>query len=267
MTRATVMKEAQTAINSLPWGYVGSFRRRRSVQASPLLIFFPAQQAALYFGAMPAAAAKTESRKKSAKADFAAVFRALRDILNGFVGGELDVQTDVPGNFHLEIPSILHRGKPLYFAGVCIGKNYVSFYLMSVYYTPELREVMSPELTKRMQGKACFNFSALDPECCYPGHGTELAEGPENVLAFFHRLHQESMEIFGRLSSDDLQKKCVTPGGAAITVWKWLRAMVEHEVHHRAQIYVYLGMLGLPAPPIYGLTSEEVRERSRQVEY
>jgi uncharacterized damage-inducible protein DinB len=97
----------------------------------------------------------------------------------------------------------------------------------------------------------------------YPGHGPELAEGPENVLAFFHRLHQESMEIFSRLSPEDLRKKCVTPGGVSITVWKWLRAMVEHEVHHRAQMYVYLGMLGITTPPIYGLTSEEVRERSQ----
>ena len=96
----------------------------------------------------------------------------------------------------------------------------------------------------------------------YPGHGPELADGPENVLAFFHRMHQESMAIFGRLSADDLQKKCVTPGGVSITVWKWLRAMVEHEVHHRAQMYVYLGMLGIATPPIYGLTSEEVKARS-----
>jgi uncharacterized damage-inducible protein DinB len=99
----------------------------------------------------------------------------------------------------------------------------------------------------------------------YPGHGPELADGPEKVLAFFNQLHQESMEIFGKLSAEDLQKKCVTPGGTPITVWKWLRAMVEHEVHHRAQMYVYLGMLGIPAPPIYGLTSEEVRARSQQI--
>ncbi|HEX9254026.1 MAG TPA: DinB family protein [Candidatus Angelobacter sp.] len=103
----------------------------------------------------------------------------------------------------------------------------------------------------------------------YPGHdpdlasGTHLADGPENVMAFFNRMHQESMAIFSRLSADDLQKKCVTPGGTPITVWKWLRAMVEHEVHHRSQIYTYLGMLGIPTPPIYGLTSEEVKERSQ----
>jgi uncharacterized damage-inducible protein DinB len=97
---------------------------------------------------------------------------------------------------------------------------------------------------------------------CYPGHGKELADGAEQVVAYFKRMHQESMEIFSRLTPGDLEKKCITLGDASITLWKWLRAMVEHEVHHRAQIYVYLGMLGLPTPPIYGLTSEEVKARS-----
>jgi uncharacterized damage-inducible protein DinB len=38
--------------------------------------------------------------------------------------------------------------------------------------------------------------------------------------------------------------------------------MVEHEIHHRGQIFMYLGILGIATSPIYGLTSEEVRERS-----
>lgn len=97
----------------------------------------------------------------------------------------------------------------------------------------------------------------------YPGHGKELADGPVNVRDFMDRVHRESMEIFNSLSEKDLNRKCVTPGGTPITVWKWLRAMVEHEAHHRGQIYMYLGILGIPTPPIYGLTSEEVRERSR----
>jgi uncharacterized damage-inducible protein DinB len=96
----------------------------------------------------------------------------------------------------------------------------------------------------------------------YPGHGRELADGYDNVLEFMNRLHSESVEIFRSLSDADLQRKCVTPGGAPIATWKWMRAMVEHEVHHRGQIYMYLGVLGVPAPPLYGLTSEEVKERS-----
>jgi uncharacterized damage-inducible protein DinB len=96
----------------------------------------------------------------------------------------------------------------------------------------------------------------------YTTHGKELADGYENVLAFMERLHAESMEMFAKLSDEDLQRKCKTPDGADITTWKWLRLMVEHEIHHRGQIYLHLGMLGVPTPPLYGLTSEQVRARS-----
>lgn len=96
----------------------------------------------------------------------------------------------------------------------------------------------------------------------YTAHDKALAEGYENVIALMGRLHAESMEIFAGLSDDDLQRKCKTPGGAEIHTWKWLRAMVEHEIHHRGQIYIYLGILGVSTPPLYGLTSEEVRAHS-----
>jgi len=96
----------------------------------------------------------------------------------------------------------------------------------------------------------------------YPGHGKELADGYDNVLAFMERAHRESVEIFGRLSDEDLKKKCLTPGATPITIWKWLRALVEHEIHHRAQIYTYLAMIEIPTPPIYGLTSEQVFQKS-----
>jgi uncharacterized damage-inducible protein DinB len=98
--------------------------------------------------------------------------------------------------------------------------------------------------------------------CRFTTQGKELADGLENILAFMERLHAESMEIFSRLSDSDLQCKCQTPDSAPITTWKWLRLMVEHEIHHRGQIYLYLALLGVPTPPLYGLTSEQVRERS-----
>jgi hypothetical protein len=52
----------------------------------------------------------------------------------------------------------------MYFAGVRLGKNYVSYYLMSIYAAPGFIRGMSPELKKRMQGKACFNFTSVDRE-------------------------------------------------------------------------------------------------------
>jgi uncharacterized damage-inducible protein DinB len=96
----------------------------------------------------------------------------------------------------------------------------------------------------------------------YPGCGRDLAEGYEAVVAYFDRLDADSRAIFAQLSDEALQRKCQTPAGVPITTWKWLRAMVEHEAHHRGQLYLMLGMLNVHTPPLYGLTSEEVRERS-----
>lgn len=76
------------------------------------------------------------------------------------------------------------------------------------------------------------------------------------------RLHDESRTIFSSLSAATLAGNCTTPAGTPITTWKWLRAMFEHEAHHRGQIYLMLGMRAVKTPPIYGLTSEEVAARS-----
>lgn len=96
----------------------------------------------------------------------------------------------------------------------------------------------------------------------YPGHDRSLADGLAAVRSYYDRLHQEAAALFGALTDARLQESCQTPAGTPLTVWKWLRASVEHEVHHRGQLYLLLGMRGVATPPLYGLTSEEVRERS-----
>ena len=39
--------------------------------------------------------------------------------------------------------------------------------------------------------------------------------------------------------------------------------MFEHEAHHRGQIYLMLGLLGVATPPLYGLSEPELAARSR----
>ena len=96
----------------------------------------------------------------------------------------------------------------------------------------------------------------------YQGCGPELASGIDAVLSYMDRSHAESIELFEQLRDEDLQRTCQTPAGTPITTWKWLRAMVEHEAHHRGQIYLILGMLDVATPPIFGLTAEELQARS-----
>ena len=92
----------------------------------------------------------------------------------------------------------------------------------------------------------------------YKGCDQRFASGYANVTQLYEELHKESVGILSRLTENDLNQKCETPGGHSITVWKLLRAMVEHEIHHRGALYTYLGILNIVTPPIFGMTSEEV---------
>jgi len=95
------------------------------------------------------------------RADFSTVFSKLKAILQPYAS-KLVVIADTDDGYSLETRHIMKNKKPLYFGGVRRGKNYVSFYLMSVYATPDLLKGMSPDLKKRMQGKSCFNFKTVE---------------------------------------------------------------------------------------------------------
>lgn len=124
------------------------------------------------------------------------------------------------------------------------------------------------DLVRHIAGTERWMFAenVLGRPSRYPGHGRELADGWEAVNAYRNRLHGESLAIFRSLAPEQLAAPCETPGGARLAAWKWLRAMVEHEVHHRGQIYLMLGLIGVAVPPLYGLTEPEVRARSLPLE-
>lgn len=96
----------------------------------------------------------------------------------------------------------------------------------------------------------------------YAGCGPELATGYDSTLAYFDEMHRQSVAIFQKMTPEMLQAKIHSPIGIPITCWKWLRALVEHEIHHRGQIYLYINMLDVKTPPLYGLTAEEVEALS-----
>jgi uncharacterized damage-inducible protein DinB len=107
-----------------------------------------------------------------------------------------------------------------------------------------------------------FAENVLGRPSRYHGCGTDLAVGLENVLGFMERMHAETIDILRKLTPEDLERKGTSPQGVPVTAWKLLRAMVEHEVHHRGEMYVYLALLGVDRPPLYGVTETELRQRS-----
>ena len=89
------------------------------------------------------------------------VFERLKKIFAPYEK-KMDVAQDTPNMYLLNARYIMKNKQPLNFGGVRLGKNYVSFYLMSLYTSPDGVKAISPELKKRMQGKSCFNFKSVD---------------------------------------------------------------------------------------------------------
>ncbi len=95
------------------------------------------------------------------KNNFTEVFDRLKSIFKPYAN-KMEVASDTEQYYLLNTHYIMKNKQPLCFGGVRRGRNYVSFYLMSVYASPDLLKGMSPELKKRMQGKSCFNFKEVD---------------------------------------------------------------------------------------------------------
>ncbi len=92
--------------------------------------------------------------------DFEAVFGELKVLFERHTIG-YQITTDTPGKYYVAI-STSTSPKPIWFGGVEINRNYVSFHLMPVYCCPDLMTSCSDELRARMQGKACFNFKTVN---------------------------------------------------------------------------------------------------------
>jgi hypothetical protein len=104
----------------------------------------------------------TTGTDRLATSPFAATFATLRAILQRHVPPLL-VVVDKPGDYQVASPTLVDRiGRPLFMAAVQIKKSYVSYHFIPVYAKPELLESVSPALRRRMQGRSCFNFAAID---------------------------------------------------------------------------------------------------------
>jgi hypothetical protein len=89
------------------------------------------------------------------------VYRRLKSILEPY-GRRLHVTDERPTSYLVDVAPDGERNPTTWFGGVRLGKRYVSHYLMPVYVDPSLADTFSPELKRRMQGKSCFNFTAVD---------------------------------------------------------------------------------------------------------
>ena len=91
-----------------------------------------------------------------------ALFDALREMLLPY-RSTLSIAHDDPGHFYANCARPDAKGKAQFFGAVKVSGRKHLFHFMPIYDFPELLDAISPALKKRMQGKSCFNFTALSP--------------------------------------------------------------------------------------------------------
>lgn len=104
--------------------------------------------------------AKSASKQATTAGTLQPVFDALKPVFTR-QADKMDILTDKPGDYYLVSRTLVHNKRPVWFGGLSIKKNYVSVHVFPLYAFPELLDTLSPELKKRMQGKACFNFKTM----------------------------------------------------------------------------------------------------------
>lgn len=92
----------------------------------------------------------------------------------------------------------------------------------------------------------------------YTGHDRTLAGTLAETLIYLETCHIEATNMLSEVDNSVLFQPRPTLNGPPVKAWRLLMAMVEHEVHHRSQLAVYLTLMGAEPPQIYGLGIEDV---------
>ncbi len=93
---------------------------------------------------------------------FLEIFVQLRAIMLDAAPG-MAIAEDSAANLTLKTHWIEARtGQPAWFGWIAIKKSYVAYHIMPLYTLPALEAAVPEGLTKRRQGKTCFNVKKAD---------------------------------------------------------------------------------------------------------
>jgi uncharacterized damage-inducible protein DinB len=91
---------------------------------------------------------------------------------------------------------------------------------------------------------------------------TDLEPGTEQswalIRAALDEVHRTEMRRLAAVPDSRLGEKVADLDGGRVSGWRFLMAMVEHEVHHRSQLDAWIALAGGEAPQIYGYRMEDV---------
>jgi uncharacterized damage-inducible protein DinB len=91
----------------------------------------------------------------------------------------------------------------------------------------------------------------------YQGCGEHLAPTLAAITDLYGQAGAKMHQLMEGQAPDFMTNKCQIPSGE-ISVYKWARLILEHEIHHRGQIYILLSAQGVRIPDIFGMSSEDI---------
>jgi uncharacterized damage-inducible protein DinB len=94
----------------------------------------------------------------------------------------------------------------------------------------------------------------------YEGHASDRQQSLDELIALLESTHAKAIDTLKQMSDQDLNESCYGPKGEGqpLKAWRWLMVMAEHEIHHRSQLAVYLSLMGVQPPHIFGLGVEDL---------
>jgi uncharacterized damage-inducible protein DinB len=107
-----------------------------------------------------------------------------------------------------------------------------------------------------------FVGAVVEGRWTYAGHEANGAESVEELVERLTEGHVAAMNRLRTVDDSELVAERPTLNGPPVKAWRLLMAMVEHEVHHRSQLAMYLMLNGVKPPHIYGLGVEDVIARA-----
>ena len=126
-------------------------------------------------------------------------------------------------------------------------------------WSPRAGEFTSAELVRHLgAAERMFVGAAVAGRWNYAGHEHDRQPGLDALLAELEAGHAAAIVELRGLSDAGLCAARPTLNGPPARAWRLLMALVEHEIHHRSQLALYLALMGVEPPQIYGLGVEDV---------
>jgi uncharacterized damage-inducible protein DinB len=130
-------------------------------------------------------------------------------------------------------------------------------------WSPAAGEFTCADIVRHLTAaESLFVGAVVEGRWHYRGHNRSPDDTLDSLLAGLEAGHVAAMALLGTLPDTALPEARPTLDGPPVKAWRLLMAMVEHEVHHRSQLAVYLALLGVTPPHIYGLGVEDVIARA-----